>query len=158
MTLRMNLEKIKLYALSIVIPLALGGLVGFITSGSMDYDMLIQPPLSPPALLFPIVWTILYILMGVSYGILADRDLIDKNTSWIYYIQLFVNLLWPIIFFSLKWRLLAFVWIVILDFLVFAMTVMFYNKDKLAGLLQLPYLAWVLFATYLNLSVYLLNR
>lgn len=158
MTIRMNLEKIKLYALSIVIPLALGGLIGVITSGSMDYEMLRQPPLSPPGFLFPIVWTILYILMGVSYAILADKDLLDKNTSWIYYIQLFVNLLWPILFFILKWRLLAFVWIVVLDFLVFAMTVMFYNKDKLAGLLQLPYLAWVLFATYLNLSVYLLNR
>lgn len=158
MTIRMNLEKVKLYALSIVIPLVLGGLVGFITSGSMDYEMLRQPPLSPPGFLFPIVWTILYILMGVSYGILADKDLPDKNTSWIYYIQLFVNLLWPILFFTLKWRLLAFVWIVILDFLVFAMTILFYNKDKISGLLQIPYLAWVLFATYLNLSVYILNR
>lgn len=158
MAIRFNLERLKTYAVSLIIPLALGGLVGFITSGAMDYEMLVQPPLSPPGILFPIVWTILYALMGISYGILKDKGLLDDNAKWVYYIQLFVNLLWPIIFFNLKWRLLAFIWIVILDFLVLAMAVTFYNKNKLSGLLQIPYLAWVLFATYLNLSIYLLNR
>ncbi|MBR2280790.1 MAG: tryptophan-rich sensory protein [Ruminococcus sp.] len=147
-----------MYALAIIIPLALGGIVGFITSGSMDYDMLRQPALSPPAILFPIVWTILYILMGVSFGLLMDKGVLDDNVKWIYYIQLFVNLVWPILFFTLKWRLLAFIWIIVLDFLVLTMVVKFYGKDKIAGLLQIPYLAWVLFATYLNLGVYLLNR
>ena len=158
MAIRFNIEKIKMYALAIIIPLALGGLVGFITSGSMDYDMLRQPALSPPAILFPIVWTILYILMGVSFGLLMDKGVLDDNAKWIYYIQLFVNLVWPILFFTLKWRLLAFIWIIVLDFLVLTMVVKFYGKDKIAGLLQVPYLAWVLFATYLNLGVYLLNR
>lgn len=158
MAIRFNIEKIKMYALAIIIPLALGGIVGFITSGSMDYDMLRQPALSPPAILFPIVWTILYILMGVSFGLLMDKGVLDDNAKWIYYIQLFVNLVWPILFFTLKWRLLAFIWIIVLDFLVLTMVVKFYGKDKIAGLLQVPYLAWVLFATYLNLGVYLLNR
>lgn len=158
MAIRFNIEKIKMYALAIIIPLALGGIVGFITSGSMDYDMLRQPALSPPAILFPIVWTILYILMGVSFGLLMDKGVLDDNVKWIYYIQLFVNLVWPILFFTLKWRLLAFIWIIVLDFLVLTMVVKFYGKDKIAGLLQIPYLAWVLFATYLNLGVYLLNR
>lgn len=158
MAIRFNIEKIKMYALAIIIPLALGGIVGFITSGSMDYDMLRQPALSPPAILFPIVWTILYILMGVSFGLLMDKGVLDDNAKWIYYIQLFVNLVWPILFFTLKWRLLAFIWIIVLDFLVLTMVVKFYGKDKIAGLLQIPYLAWVLFATYLNLGVYLLNR
>ena len=158
MTIRFNWERFKTYAVSIIIPIALGALVGFITSGSMDYNMLIKPPLAPPSILFPIVWSILYILMGVSYGILKDKKLLDDSDKWIYYIQLFVNLLWPILFFTLKWRLLAFIWILILDFLVLAMTIKFYNKNKLSGLLQIPYLAWVLFATYLNLSIYLLNR
>lgn len=157
MAITFNWEKFKSYAISILIPLGLGGIVGFLTSGSMDYESLRQPPLSPPGFLFPIVWSILYILMGVSFGILLNKDLLDNNTKWIYYVQLFVNLLWPIFFFTLKWRLFAFIWIVILDFLVFAMTVSFYGKDKLSGLLQLPYLAWVLFATYLNLSIFLLN-
>ena len=158
MAIRLNLERIKTFAIALIIPLALGGLSGFITSGSMDYEMLVRPPLSPPGILFPIVWTLLYALMGISYGILKDKGLLDDNARWVYYIQLFVNLLWPIIFFNLKWRLLAFIWIVILDFLVLAMAVTFYNRNKLSGLLQIPYLAWVLFATYLNLSVYLLNR
>ncbi len=158
MAIRFNIEKIKMYALAIIIPLALGGIVGFITSGSMDYDVLRQPALSPPAILFPIVWTILYILMGVSFGLLMDKGVLDDNAKWIYYIQLFVNLVWPILFFTLKWRLLAFIWIIVLDFLVLTMVVKFYGKDKIAGMLQIPYLAWVLFATYLNLGVYLLNR
>lgn len=151
------MSKFKNYALSIIIPLALGGIVGFLISGSMDYDMLNQPPLSPPSILFPIVWTILYVLMGVSFGILRDKHLNDSNVKLIYYIQLIVNLLWPIAFFVLKWRLFAFIWILILDALVVLMIITFYKRNKTAALLQLPYLAWVLFASYLNLGVYILN-
>ena len=151
------MSKFKNYALSIIIPLALGGIVGFLISGSMDYDMLNQPPLSPPSILFPIVWTILYVLMGVSFGILRDKHLNDSNVKLIYYIQLIVNLLWPIAFFVLKWRLFAFIWILILDALVVLMIFTFYKRNKTAALLQLPYLAWVLFASYLNLGVYI-NR
>ena len=151
------MSKFKNYALSIIIPLALGGIVGFLISGSMDYDMLNQPPLSPPSILFPIVWTILYVLMGVSFGILREKHLNDSNVKLIYYIQLIVNLLWPIAFFVLKWRLFAFIWILILDVLVVLMIFTFYKRDKTAALLQLPYLAWVLFASYLNLGVYILN-
>ena len=151
------MSKFKNYALSIIIPLALGGIVGFLISGSMDYDMLNQPPLSPPSILFPIVWTILYVLMGVSFGILRDKHLNDSNVKLIYYIQLIVNLLWPIAFFVLKWRLFAFIWILILDVLVVLMIFTFYKRNKTAALLQLPYLAWVLFASYLNLGVYILN-
>ncbi len=157
MAIQINWEKIKLYAVSIIIPLALGGITGLITSGAMDYEMLDQPPLSPPSFLFPVVWTILYALMGISFAIIKDKGAADTSVTWVYYVQLFVNLLWPVIFFNLKWRLLAFVWIVILDVLVAVMTVRFYKKDRTAGLLQLPYLAWVLFASYLNLGVYLLN-
>lgn len=151
------MSKFKNYALSIIIPLALGGIVGFLISGSMDYDMLNQPPLSPPSILFPIVWTILYVLMGVSFGILRDKHLNDSNVKLIYYVQLIVNLLWPIAFFVLKWRLFAFIWILILDALVVLMIFTFYKRNKTAALLQLPYLAWVLFASYLNLGVYILN-
>lgn len=157
MAIRIDWEKIKLYVISIAVPLGLGALVGFITSGSMDYETLKQPPLSPPSFLFPIVWTILYALMGISFAILKDKGVADSNVSWIYYVQLFVNLLWPILFFNLKWRLLAFIWIIILDVLVAVMISRFYRKDKTAGLLQIPYLVWVLFASYLNLGLYLLN-
>lgn len=151
------MSKFKNYALSIIIPLALGGIVGFLISGSMDYDMLDQPPLSPPSILFPIVWTILYVLMGISFGILRDKHLDDSDVKLIYYVQLIVNLLWPIAFFVLKWRLFAFIWILILDALVVTMIITFKRRDNLAAYLQFPYLAWVLFASYLNLGVYILN-
>jgi len=152
------MSKFKIYLKSILIPLILGGLVGFFISDSMDYDMLVKPALAPPAFIFPIVWTILYTLMGVSYGILKSNSLLDGNTKFLYYLQLVVNLLWPIFFFVFKWRFFSFVWIIILVLLVIAMISEFYSKNKTAGLLQLPYLLWLLFATYLNLSTYLLNR
>ena len=152
------MSKLKNYALSIIIPLALGGIVGFLISGSMNYDTLNQPPLSPPSILFPIVWTILYALMGISFGILRDKGLADPDVKLIYYAQLIVNLLWPIAFFVLEWRLFAFIWILILYALVAIMIITFYRRDKTAALLQLPYLIWVLFASYLNLGVYILNR
>lgn len=152
------MNNIGTYVKSILIPLVLGGIVGFIISGSMDYNTLIKPLLAPPSIVFPIVWTTLYILMGVSYGILKSNNLTDGSIDLIYYLQLGVNLLWPIAFFVLKWRLFAFFWIVFLAVLVAIMIYKFYNKNKLAGLLQIPYLIWVLFASYLNLGFYLLNR
>ncbi len=152
------MEKWKTYVKSILIPLILGGIVGFITAGRMDYQGLDKPPLSPPGILFPIVWTILYILMGVSYAILEVEGKHDTQTKRSYYLQLVVNLLWPIFFFVFKWRLFSFFWILLLLISVIAMTIKFYQQNKTAGLLQIPYLIWVLFATYLNLGIYLLNR
>ena len=152
------MSKFKIYAKSILIPVISGGIVGFIISGFMDYDMLQKPFLAPPSILFPIIWTTLYILMGVSYGILESNSLIDSKTNLIYYSQLAVNLLWPIFFFVLKWRFFSFLWIILLVILVVLMIINFYSKNKLAGLLQLPYLIWSSFATYLTLFIYLLNR
>ena len=152
------MSKFKLYAKSILIPVVIGGIVGLIISGSIDYNSLQKPIFAPPAILFPIVWTILYILMGISYGILEDKSLNDLNTKFIFYFQLFVNALWPIAFFMLKWRLFAFLWIILLDILVIIMIFKFYKKNKISGLLQLPYLFWLLFASYLNLFTYILNR
>lgn len=152
------MSKIKTYAKSILIPVIIGGIVGLIISGSIDYNSLQKPIFAPPSIVFPIAWTILYILMGISYGILKDKSLTDTKTDTIYYLQLFVNALWSIIFFTLKWRLFAFIWIILLDILVIIMIINFYKKSKLAGLLQIPYLLWILFASYLNLSIYLLNK
>lgn len=152
------MSKTKIYVKSILIPVFIGGIVGLIISGSIDYNSLQKPFLAPPSILFPIVWTILYILMGVSYGILKSKALIEPKTKFIYYLQLFVNATWSIIFFTLKWRLFAFIWIILLDLLVIIMIIEFYKKNKIAGLIQIPYLLWVLFASYLNLAVYLLNK
>ena len=143
---------------SILIPVILGGIVALLISGSMDYNDLNRPPLSPPGFIFGIVWTVLYILMGVSYGIIASKDLVDKNINTIYYLQLFVNLLWPIAFFIFKWRLFAFIWLLLLIILVIKMIIDFYKKNQLSAYLQIPYLLWCTFAAYLNLGVYLLNK
>ena len=152
------MDKIKIYAKSILIPVVVGGIVGLIISSAIDYNSLQKPFLAPPSIVFPIVWTILYILMGISYGILKSKSLTDKKIDIIYYMQLAVNAIWSIIFFLLKWRLFAFIWILILDVLVILMIIKFYKKDKTAGLLQVPYLLWVLFASYLNLAIYILNK
>ena len=142
----------------ILVPVIVGGVVGIIISGFIDYDNLSKPFLSPPKIAFPIVWTILYILMGFSYGILSEKNLVDSKTKFIYYLQLGINALWSIFFFVLKCRLFAFIWILLLDIVVIFMIVNFYKKDKKAGLIQIPYLIWILFASYLNLGVYLLNK
>ncbi len=159
MSISINREKLKTYAFSILVPLLLGAAIGLLTSNSMEnYDHLIKPALAPPPILFPIAWSILYALMGYSHGRLKWMRLDTPDTEIIYYAQLIVNLLWPILFFMLDWRLFAFAWIVLLDFLVITMTRRFYRKDKTAGLLQIPYCLWLIFASYLNLATYLLNQ
>ena len=152
------MNKALIYIKLILVPLLVGGLVGFITSEFVNYNELIQPSFAPPAILFPIVWTILYTLMGVSYGILKSNSLTDDKTNIIYYSQLFVNALWSFFFFVFEWRLFAFFWILLLIALVILMIIEFYKKNKVAGLLQIPYLLWISFASILNLAVYLLNR
>lgn len=152
------MNKILSYLKYILLPVIIGGIIGFIISSSIDYDSLNNPFLSPPGIVFPIVWTILYILMGISFGILNEKNLVDSRTKLIYYLQLVVNALWSIFFFVLKWRLFSFIWILLLDILVIIMIVNFYKKNKIAGLLQIPYLIWILFASYLNLGVYILNK
>lgn len=138
------------------LPVILGSVVGFIISGSIDYNQLIQPPLAPPSWLFPVMWTIIYLLMGISYYLLKqDND--NECLSRVYYLQLGVNLLWSIIFFLFKLRLLACIWIIILDILVCLMIYWFYNTKKISGYLNILYLVWILFATYLTIGIYVLN-
>lgn len=151
------MNKIWIYIKSILIPVAVGGIVGFITSKFIDYETLVKPPLAPPGVAFPIVWTILYILMGVSYGILKSNKQTDSQIDFIYYLQLGVNALWSIFFFVFKWRLFSVAWILLLALLILSMIKQFLKKNKVAGLLQLPYIAWVLFVTYLTIGVYILN-
>ncbi len=152
------MEKIKIYAKSIAIPVVIGATIGFIISKGIDYNVLIKPKFAPPSIAFPIVWSILYIIMGISYGILKSNDLTDKDIDSIYYIQLFFNAMWSIFFFLFKWRLFSLLWLIILDVLVLIMIYRFYKKNKVAGLLQIPYMLWILFASYLNIAIYLLNK
>lgn len=152
------MKTFKNYFISILIPVIVGALVGLIISKFIDYDSLVKPFLSPPAFLFPIIWTILYILMGISYGILKNNSLTNSSIDFIYYSQLIINALWSIFFFVLKWRLFSFIWIIILTIFIIVMIIQFFKKNKLAGGLQIPYLIWTIFASYLNLGTYLLNK
>ncbi len=140
------------------LPLIVGGIVSLIISGNIDYTSLKQPPLSPPSWLFPIAWSILYLLMGISYYLFQNNVWKNKTTeALVYYAQLFVNALWSIFFFNLKWRLFSIFWIIILLILVVITIVLFNKKYKTSAYLLIPYLIWLIYATYLNIGVYLLN-
>lgn len=157
----MNVDKKKLVK-SIALPLIIGGIAGFLTRESMQaFESLNQPPLSPPGWLFPVVWTILYTLMGISFYLITSSEAKMQDVSWaqpLYYCQLIVNFLWPIVFFNLEWYFFAFVWLIFLWLLVFAMIKEFWGISKLAAYLNIPYLIWLTFATYLNFGVWWLNR
>ena len=140
-----------------ILPLIIGGIVGMITSGYMDYNDLIKPTLSPPGIVFPIAWTIIYLLIGISYTLLKEKGEVLKETKQLYYTQLIFNYLWTFIFFVFRLRLLSVLWIIILDVLVIIMTYQFYKQNKLSGILLIPYILWLIFATYLNISIYFLN-
>ncbi|WMJ21925.1 TspO/MBR family protein [Paludicola sp. MB14-C6] len=145
--------------ISILIPLAVGGLSGFLTKNSMElFKNLNQPPLAPPPILFPIVWTILFILMGISaYLVWVSDSPYKKPALLLYGVQLFFNFMWSIIFFNWEMRLFAFIWLMILWLLIIIMIALFYKVDKRAAYLQIPYLLWVTFAAYLNFAIYILN-
>ena len=145
---------------SLLISLGVGGLSALITSGSMDvYSTLIKPPFAPPSILFPIVWTILYILMGISAYMIYDSYGDEKNVALkTYLFQLLINFIWPIFFFVLGYRLIALIIILILLISIIYMIIRFYKINKIAAYLQIPYLVWVSFATYLNYAFYILNK
>ena len=152
-------NKIKPYVFSILIALAVGALSAFLTNDNMEiYSQINQPPLAPPSYIFPIVWTILFILMGISSAIVYVKSTSNSSKALtIYTIQLIVNFLWSIIFFNLRAYLFAFIWILLLWILILIMIYEFYKVDKLAAYLQIPYLLWVTFATYLNFMIFILN-
>jgi len=140
----------------IFLPIILGGIVGFIINGFIDYTELVKPPLAPPKIFFPIAWSVIYLLMGISYY-LYRKEFSDKKTIQLYYAQLIVNLLWSIIFFVFKLRLLAIAWILVLDILVIILIKRFFETKKISTYLNIPYLLWILFATYLTIGIYILN-
>ncbi|MBR5587216.1 MAG: tryptophan-rich sensory protein [Clostridia bacterium] len=156
-------KKIKPYVVSILIALAVGGLSAWLTKDSMEiYGNINLPALAPPAWLFPIVWGILFVLMGISAALVyTDKNAIPavKASALKYYaLQLIFNFFWTLIFFNLRNWLFAFVWLVVLWLLIIIMIVKFYRTRHIAGTLQIPYLLWVTFAGYLNFMIYLLNK
>lgn len=157
----MHTVKWKPLIISLIFSLGIGALSGFLTSeGAKAFEIYKQePPFSPPSTAFPIVWTILFTLMGISAYLIYNEKAYDSGKALLLYgVQLLVNFFWPIFFFNLQWYLFSFVWIVFLWVLIILMIREFFKINKTAAWLQVPYLLWVTFAAYLNFAVFLLNR
>lgn len=150
----------KTLIMNLIVPLAIGGLSTFLTKDSMNlYETITRPSLSPPSWLFPVAWTLLYILMGISSYLVTVSDSESKTEALtLYSISLVLNFIWSPIFFIGQNYLVAFIVLVILWYTVFQMIQAFFEIRPLAATLQIPYLIWLTFAGYLNLSIYFLNR
>ena len=163
----MNFMKIrwKTLIIAVLIPLITGSAAALISRNAMkNFENINQPPLSPPMWLFPVAWTVLYILMGIaSYLVFTShntsyKDMSEKRSALAFYaLQLFFNFVWTLIFFNLEQYFFSFVWLVVLWVLIIITMVKFFKIDRKSGFLMLPYLLWVTFAGYLNFGVFLLN-
>lgn len=156
----MRIEWKKLL-ICIAIPLAVGGISALLTVGNMKlFEEVEKPPLSPPAWLFPVVWTILYVLMGIALYLVVTTKTMDNKTPALisFGVQLFFNFFWSIIFFNAQAYLFAFIWLLLL-WVAIVVNIYFFNKiNTTSAKLLIPYLVWVTFAGYLNLSIYILNK
>lgn len=156
-------KNLKTFIISILIALGVGGLSALFTMGNMNiYETINTPPLSPPEWLFPVVWSVLFTLMGISSawvylkGKEEDKD--ASSALKFYALQLAVNFFWSIIFFNMRAFLFAFIWLILLWVLVLIMILEFKKISPKAAYLQIPYLLWLTFAAYLNFGIYLMNR
>lgn len=157
----MDKSKLKVYGLFILITEAVGTVAGLLTTLGMEkYSAVEKPALTPPEIVFPIVWTILYALMAVSAArvwLTEESEEKDKGLK-LYVVQLGMNFLWSILFFNFQAYGLSFFWLLGLLLVIVLMTLTFYKSDRIAAYLQIPYILWVSFAGYLNFMVWLLNR
>ena len=155
-------KQTRIYIISVLVSLGVGVLSALLTRGNMNiYEEVSTPPLSPPSFLFPVVWTVLYALMGISAAmVLTSRtsSLVKrKNTLTVYGVSLLFNFFWSIIFFNIRAFLFAFVWLVVLFVLIILTIFKYFKINKTAAYLQIPYAVWVAFAGYLNLGIFILN-
>lgn len=153
-------RSVKNLLIALAIPLAVGALSALLSGGMQDYLVLEKPPLSPPGWVFPVVWTVLYLLMGYASYRVAVKGEEGKKTREalaVYAGQLVLNFLWSILFFGLQLRLTAFFLLIGLWLLIFWTIRLFAKIDETAADLLLPYILWVTFAAYLNLGTFLLN-
>lgn len=138
------------------LPIVGGTLIGFFLRSFINYSQFILPTCAPSPIVFPIVWSILYLLIGLGYFLYRQKN----NQTFVimlYYIHLIVNFLWSILFFYFQWKLFAIFWIIFLIILVLWLMIYFYFFQKISFYLFLPYLLWLFFATYLNIAIYILN-
>lgn len=154
--------KIKPYVVSIAVALGVGGLSAFFTKGNMAlYNEINKPALAPPMILFPIVWGILFVLMGIGSAIVYTKRGNNSEAAGealrVYGFQLAINFFWTIIFFNMRAYLFAFIWLLLLAVFIVIMLIKFKNVSSVAAYLQIPYLIWVCFAGYLTFMVFVLN-
>ena len=153
--------KWKQLVICLAIPLAVGGLAALLTRGGMeDYGEIYKPLLSPPGWVFPVVWSILYAMMGLASYLVCTSSASPeriRRALTVYALQLGANFIWPLLFFTLEIYLIAFLWLIVLFGLALVCALRFGYIDARAGQLMAPYLVWLFFAAYLNLGVYLLN-
>jgi tryptophan-rich sensory protein len=157
--MNIDFKKILKVGLFIAIPLLIGGLSALITMGNMQlFDSINKPPLAPPKWLFPVVWTILYIMMGIASYFLYKADSEEGREALVLYgIQLFFNFWWSIIFFNLKAYWFAAIWLFTMWIIILILLIKSYKIDKRAFWLLLPYFLWTTFAFYLNVGIAILN-
>lgn len=158
----MNKKTRRTYLLWILLAEAVGGLSGWLSRDGMKQysETVIQPPLSPPMIVFPIVWGLLYALMGIGAARVWMTPPSKERSKGLnlFFTQLILNFFWSLIFFNAGTYGFAFLWLLILWVVVLMMILSFRKTDPIAGNLQIPYLIWLTFAAYLNLGVWLLNR
>lgn len=153
------MKKLGILLLCLFIPLFTGGLAGALTaSGSSTYEALNRPALSPPGWVFPAVWILLYTLMGLSTYVAVTRGT-GSGKAWkiLYAVTLVLNFVWPFLFFKAKAFLFSFLWILLMWAVGFVLTRELWVKQKVAGVLFLPYMVWISFAAYLSYGVAMLN-
>lgn len=153
-------QETKTLLTAVAIPLAVGGVSGFLTRNSMStFQKLKKPPLSPPGWLFPVVWTVLFIFMGAASWIVWRKPGSEERRKALktYGVQLVVNFFWPVLFFLGKKYTIAFAWLCFLWYLVYSCLTQFCRLSRKAGALLVPYLVWLTYAGYLNLMISILN-
>lgn len=156
----MDKSKLKVYGIFVLITEAIGAVAGLLTSLGMNaYEAAEKPALTPPAIVFPIAWTILYALMGIGAARIWMSEESGERARGLrlYGVQLFMNFLWSIFFFNFQAYGFSFFWLLLLLAAIVLMTLSFYKTDKISAYLQIPYILWVSFAAYLNYMVWMLN-
>ena len=153
------LSKYRNYIISVLIAFGAGALGGLVTFMGMEgYESVSKPALTPPPVVFSIVWPILFLLMGIGAALIfKSKSPKRSNALFIYAVQLGMDFIWCVLFFGFGLYLASFIWLVLLWFAVLLMIISFFNINKAAGLIQIPYLIWLTFAAYLNLMIWILN-
>lgn len=158
------MKKVSIVALivALFIPLMVGGVSAVLSAkGMAAYGNLNKPPLSPPAWVFPVAWTILYLMMGLAsyYILVSESDNGSKAMALLLYsVQLVMNFMWSIIFFNWGAYMFAFLWLIVMWGIVIFCATRFWGINRLAACLLIPYILWLTFAAYLNMGAYILNR